>query len=316
MWGALNFGAIVSTVPIAITNGSMYSGPLSTLFANFTGQHRCFLSNIAESFKSDCQGLIACAINNKYSDVQIINGPDNTYTIANVTIDSEAITINESLPVVSLCSKANDKSCFGVISMSKDNASSEDVVAIANLRNSQGDSRVEINSLGEGAMWVSDANGALESGDYITTSAITGYGQRQTSEFLCNYTVAKITMDCDFNPAQVPKMQVKRDATSAIVTNDTGAMVWEQVKIDPAQATYLQALESWRAQPNQKDRMPRYIPSPPEEWIPAMTPAYKMRYLAADGSQISKEAYDTAKAADTNAPVYRAAFVGCTYHCG
>jgi hypothetical protein len=46
-----------------------------------------------------------------------------------------------------------------------------------------------------------------------------------------------------------------------------------------------------------------------------MTPAYQMRYLAADGSQMSREAYDAATAADSNAKVYRAAFVGCSYHC-
>jgi hypothetical protein len=53
-------------------------------------------------------------------------------------------------------------------------------------------------------MWVTDINGPLESGDYITTSNVAGYGQRQESEFLANYTVAKITMDCDFNPVTQP----------------------------------------------------------------------------------------------------------------
>jgi hypothetical protein len=291
---------------------------LITNFTNFTGQHRCFLSDISEASQQSYEGLIACASKNKYNDVQIANAPNNTYTISSVTSGIKAITINESLPVVSLCTKANDKSCFGIISMSKDNASSEEQVAIANLRNSQGDSRVEINAVGEGAVWVSDANGALESGDYITTSSITGYGQRQNSEFLCNYTVAKITMDCDFNPAQAPKMQVQRDATGAIVTDAAGAMIWEPVKLDPAQELHQQAMDSWRSQPGQMDpsAMPQYVPSPPEQWVQVMEPAYELRYLAADGSKISQEAYEAAKAADANAPVYRAAFVGCTYHCG
>ena len=44
-----------------------------------------------------------------------------------------------------------------------------------------------------------NTNGALENGDYITTCEIPGYGMKQDSEMLCNYTVAKITMDCNFD---------------------------------------------------------------------------------------------------------------------
>ena len=54
-------------------------------------------------------------------------------------------------------------------------------------------------------------NGNLESGDYITTSTVAGYGQKQDTEFLANYTVAKITMGCDFNPATQPVKQLKKE---------------------------------------------------------------------------------------------------------
>jgi hypothetical protein len=56
--------------------------------------------------------------------------------------------------------------------------------------------------------------------------------------------------------------------------------------------------------------------------LPVTEPAYKSRFLTADGSQITAEEYAAivaANAADPTAPqvpVYRAAFVGCTYHCG
>ena len=62
-----------------------------------------------------------------------------------------------------------------------------------------GDDRLYINGIGEGAIWVCDANGNLENGDYICSWA-QGYGQKQDDDLLHNYTVAKITMDCDFNP--------------------------------------------------------------------------------------------------------------------
>ena len=42
--------------------------------------------------------------------------------------------------------------------------------------------------------------------------------------------------------------------------------------------------------------------------------AYNMRYLLADGTQITEEDYTTRKL--NGETVYRAAFVGCTYHCG
>ena len=41
---------------------------------------------------------------------------------------------------------------------------------------------------------------------------------------------------------------------------------------------------------------------------------YELRYLLADGTQITETDYNTRKANSEN--VYKAAFVGCTYHCG
>jgi hypothetical protein len=50
--------------------------------------------------------------------------------------------------------------------------------------------------------------------------------------------------------------------------------------------------------------------------LPVLAPAYKTRYLAADGSQITQETYEITKASDILATVYKAAFVGVTYHSG
>ena len=123
---------------------------------------------------------------------------------------SNAITVNESLPIVSLCTKVNDKKCFGVISASEDPDKRQETHGnfVSDQEKELGDTRIFINSVGEGAMWVVNTTGSLESGDYITTSNVAGYGQRQESEFLANYTVAKITMDCDFEPATQPIQQI------------------------------------------------------------------------------------------------------------
>jgi hypothetical protein len=58
--------------------------------------------------------------------------------------------------------------------------------------------RLYINSIGEGAIWVVNTNGDFENGDYIQTSDISGYGEKQDDDILHNYSVAKITMDVDF----------------------------------------------------------------------------------------------------------------------
>src|SRR5210317_1996274 len=143
----------------------------------FTGQQTCSVSDDTAE-----EGMVVCANQNKYGDKG--------------TQCSNAITINESTPNVSLCCTVMDKSCFGVISQTF------------------GHKRAYINSLGEGAMWVVNTAGPLESGDYITTSNVAGYGQRQDDDILHNYTVAKITMDCDFEPPDIPVQRILKELSN------------------------------------------------------------------------------------------------------
>jgi hypothetical protein len=128
---------------------------------------------------------------------------------------NQAIAQNESLPYVSLSNKTADKSCFGVISTSEDPNERVDSYGAfcTHFEKEKGDTRVYINSVGEGSIWVSNKNGALESGDYITTCDLVGYGTKQDSEFLANCSVAKITMDCDFNPNYVPRQTILKDVS-------------------------------------------------------------------------------------------------------
>ena len=65
-------------------------------------------------------------------------------------------------------------------------------------RNNSGPERMIINSIGEGGLFVINSNGNIENGDYIQSSNFLGYGEKQDEIFLCNYTVAKSTIDCDF----------------------------------------------------------------------------------------------------------------------
>jgi len=112
--------------------------------------------------------------------------------------------VDNSLPYIKKSTASCDKSCYGVLK-------SIDLVEEDDGDFYTGEKQYIINSIGEGAIWVTNINGPLESGDYITTSNVAGYGQKQDSEFLANYTVAKITMDCDFNPATQPVQRILKE---------------------------------------------------------------------------------------------------------
>ena len=205
----------------------------------FTGQHRTFIKDVPFSQASDLEGLIVSSNQNKY--VKLSGG---------IEAGSNAITINESLPIVSLSNVVEDKRCFGVISASEDPENRSDAYGsfVTPFEKEKGDTRVYINSVGEGAIWVVNTGGPLESGDYITTSNVAGYGQKQDSEFLANYTVAKITMDCDFEPVIQPVQVIKKDEEGENILDEHGQIQWED-------------------HPTETER------------------AYKVRYLTTDGIQ-------------------------------
>ena len=150
---------------------------------NFTGQHRC--EDLENSLSDSDVGLIV-ASTGKYNNL----------------VRSDKPTINESLPIVELSSKRNQKSCFGVLSDKEDRNGKPREYSFGRFISAYDDNeeldRLVINSLGEGAIWICNINGNLENGDYITTCEIPGYGMLQDDDLLHNYTVAKITQDCDF----------------------------------------------------------------------------------------------------------------------
>ena len=106
------------------------------------------------------------------------------------------------MPVLKLSSKRNQKSAFGVVadeSEEGDNFIKSNGNFYSHLPKRENDTkRFYVNSLGEGAVWICNINGNLENGDYITTCEIPGYGMLQDDDLLHNYTVAKITQDCNF----------------------------------------------------------------------------------------------------------------------
>jgi hypothetical protein len=161
---------------------------LSTPVNNFTGQHITMTND--KTLKTKV-GYIVCS-DNSYHDSNWKYSKNNL---------SKNIDIIESLPYVKLSDKINQKSVIGVVSNKQQKLIFDNTIDIINnsLNN-----QIIVNSLGEGAIWVSNYNRNLSNGDYITTSDIPGIGMKQDGDLLHNYTVAKITMDCDFNPRKIP----------------------------------------------------------------------------------------------------------------
>jgi hypothetical protein len=73
---------------------------------------------------------------------------------------------------------------------------------------------------------VANTNGNLVSGDYITSSNVAGYGQRQDDDILHSYTVAKITMDCDFSPEDLPVQVILKGEDGKNVLDNYGRIQW------------------------------------------------------------------------------------------
>ena len=97
--------------------------------------------------------------------------------------------INNSIITVKPSSINNDKTVYGIYS------SNEIVTNGSNVSTTV----YYVNSVGEGGIIVSNYNGEIQNGDYITTCPIIGYGSLQTDDILHSYTVAKCTQTVDWS---------------------------------------------------------------------------------------------------------------------
>jgi hypothetical protein len=99
-------------------------------------------------------------------------------------IDKDGIAIEDAIPVVALSQQRKDKRVFGVLGAPKRSTNNKD--------------RLIVNSIGEGAICVSNTNGNIENGNYLQSSDLLGYGEKQDDDLFHNYTIAKATIDCNF----------------------------------------------------------------------------------------------------------------------
>ena len=108
-------------------------------------------------------------------------------------------SISTALPKTTISNTNNSKKVYGVISSVDANQDKGFGGYIEMWGVSEGETPILVNSLGEGRVWVTNINGNIENGDYVTTSEISGHGRLQDDDLLHNYTVAKCTETVDWN---------------------------------------------------------------------------------------------------------------------
>ena len=99
------------------------------------------------------------------------------------------------IPKVAVTNSQNSKRVFGVIANLS--GSFEGMVKASNQLAEE--THIEVNSLGEGLVWITNINGNVENGDYITSSDVFGLGQKQSDDILRSCTVAKCTEQIDWS---------------------------------------------------------------------------------------------------------------------
>jgi len=112
-----------------------------------------------------------------------------------VRTDKGQVNFSSTLPTVQLSNTPSDKKVFGVLI-------SESPLPEGHwYQSGEGERFGIVNALGDGRVWVTNLNGDIQAGDYITTSAIAGYGQKQDDDLLHSYTLGKATEAVDWSKA-------------------------------------------------------------------------------------------------------------------
>lgn len=160
----------------------------------FTGQHPTNCLDISESNASDYVGQLVSITNDGYT-IYDVSG--------NQVRGKDAIQITNASPITRLTSTDKDSSVFGVVADCFNNGLQSDGT-IDRYSESQFANdlfgRIMVNCIGEGAIWVTNYGGNVSNGDYLCSCPIPGLSRKQDDGRLMNYTVAKATMSCDFNP--------------------------------------------------------------------------------------------------------------------
>ena len=178
---------------------SGYIGGASVGRIDFTGQHRCV--PVDNNLINDLSNNVGKIVISSGEICSLIKDASNIFHPAT---SKEGITINEAIPRVELSNSYKDKRIFGVISNGKDIEENGEkhyqFGSFTSVIHSEiDDNRLTINSVGEGGILICDICGNIENGDLITTSILEGIGCKQDDDLIHSYTIAKATIDCNFD---------------------------------------------------------------------------------------------------------------------
>ncbi len=113
-----------------------------------------------------------------------------------VNVDGET-SLSSTLPTVKLSDQENDPAVFGVF-VTESPLPPDHWYTSVKGKELYG----VVNALGEGRVWVTNMNGDVNLGDYVTTSRLPGYAARQKDDTLHNYTLGKITEKIDWDEVE------------------------------------------------------------------------------------------------------------------
>ena len=163
----------------------------------FTGFHRCYTDDelynedAVDIFKNNYKGRIVISTGKIKTDSSregvsppCDGGSRETKSEWYSAIDKDGIMIEDAIPIVQLSRIKKDKRVYGVFG--------------SPTRSTNNKNRLIVNSVGEGAICVCNTNENIENGDYIQSSELLGFGEKQDDDILHNYSVAKAVMDCTF----------------------------------------------------------------------------------------------------------------------
>ena len=196
--------------------------------------------------------------------------PRSKTTVSNTwgqNISGLVVSANENAhktnvtPIVTLSNVNMDKKWYGVVSDKTTDTNDYDTL---------------IDTKGDTQIWVTDRGGPLESGDLITTSNIApGFTQKQSDDIVRNYTVAKVTQDCDFTEPVQRAIKVPKQELSDV--------------------TYYRHDASWYTTLDRYEKIPDFKKTVEEEpiYFREDVNEYTIKRYYQGDTEISREKYDT-----------------------
>jgi len=209
--------------------------------------------------------------------------------IVSTTGTMATVSLDDSVPYVRLSSKARDPAVFGVLNVTDSGT-------------------LLVNSLGEGAVWVCDANGNLQNGDYVCASNLPGYAVRQNEAWVDAFTVAKVLFDVDF----AAEPHVTEEPPHRLVVEVSAENPTTEHEEGPINEIITEgAAQTLKAEGADRQRRVSYM------MRTARGTSYPVRHILlrddGDVQLLLREEWLEKRALGEQ--TYVAAFVGCTYHC-